>query len=209
MKHLLVIAFAATVICWTAFGGEEQNIPELFEISFAFESQGNYSAALNSVMLIVNKNPKNYTAHLRVGWLYYLEGMYKESVAFYKKAETLAPAAIEPLEGELLPLMAMKDWAGAEKTALEIRKTDPGNYRANSRLAYILFSQARYSDAAKMYEEVLKRYPSDLDMKLGLGWTYLRMGNKKKAAEFFLDVLEVRRNNQNALSGMEEITRMK
>lgn len=206
MKTFLA-AIAVFLFSWATLCAQEQSTPELFEISFAFESQGNYPAAVNSAMTIVNKNAKNYTAHLRVGWLYYLEGLYKESVAFYKKAESLAPAAIEPLEGELLPLMAMKDWSGAEKIALEIRKSDPGNYRAGSRLAYILFSQARYSDAVKMYDEVLKRYPSDLDMKLGLGWTYLRMGNNKKAAEYFLDVLEVRRNNPNALSGMVEIAR--
>ena len=42
-------------------------------------------------------------------------------------------------------------------------------------------------------------------MKNGLGWTYLRMGHKKKAAEIFQEVLKVRKNNTSARYGMDSI----
>lgn len=188
---------------------EERTVSELFEISFAYESQGNYAESLNSVLQIIRKNTKNYTANLRAGWLFYMKGNFQDSVVYYRNATALTPGAIEPLEGMMLPLMAMKLWSDAEKTAHDIKKIDEQNYRANSRLAYILFSQARYSEAKSAYEAVLKRYPSDLDMKLGIAWTYLRMGNVKKAKEYFDQVLEIRRNNPNALAGLEEVQKMK
>jgi tetratricopeptide (TPR) repeat protein len=186
-------------------GSERANIGEYFEKSFIYEAQGNYAASLNSVLQILRVEPKNYIAVLRAGWLNYLNGAYGLSIEYYKKANFIAPDAIEPKLGLLLPLMASKKWKDSKKTAFEILKFDRKNYLANRRLAYILFSEMSYDEAEKQYKKVINWYPSDIEMKLGLAWTNLRMDRKEKAAQYFREVLKVRRHNPNALSGLEKI----
>ena len=63
----------------------------------------------------------------------------------------------------------------------------------------------RYAEAEKQYKKVIHWYPSDIEMKLGLAWTNLRMGRKEKSAQYFKEVLKVRRHNASALLGLEKI----
>jgi len=184
---------------------EAYKIPEYFEASFKHESRGNYVEALNSVLRILRIDHRNYTAMLRAGWLAYLKGDYKISIDYYRKAVLLKPKAVEPKLGLMLPLMASKEWDAAGDVARNILKFDEKNYLANSRLAYIFFSMGRYGEAEKQYRKVVSWYPADIDMKIGLGWTLLRMDNKKEAAGIFRDVLTVRKNNTSAHDAIELI----
>jgi len=188
-----------------ASADEAAKIPEYFETSFIHESRGNYAEALNSVLRILRIDHRNYTAMLRAGWLGYLKGDYNNSAGYYRKAVVLEPEAVEPKLGLMLPLMASKEWDAASDVASKILNFDEKNYLANSRLAYIFFSQGRYGEAEKQYRKIISWYPSDIDMKIGLGWTLYRMGDKKNAAGIFRDVLTVRKNNTSAHDGMELI----
>lgn len=198
------IKFFSVSVTILLFSGilQGSSIPELFESSYILESKGNYSEALNRVKGILLTEPRNYTATLRVSWLSYLNRNYSTSIEYYQKAVLLKPHAVEPLIGLTLPLMAIKNWKETEKIALQIISRDPNNYYANSRLAYSLYSQRRYGEAKSRYELVLRLYPSDLEMKLGMGWTYLAMGNKNRAKKFFNEVLLISKSNLNALSGL-------
>jgi tetratricopeptide (TPR) repeat protein len=202
-RHIAVLLLLLIITPVAALGSEREKIDKLFEESFVYEAQGKYTASLNSVLQILRLDHKNYVATLRAGWLSYLRGNYKESSYYYEKAVALAPHAIEPRLGLMLPLMAANKWKKTETVAQDIIKSDSKNYLANSRLAFILFSQKRYGDAAPQYRKVIDWYPSDIEMQLGLAWTFLRMGKKKEARRYFLKVLTVRRNNRSALDGME------
>ena len=209
MLHKKLVVFIAFLILIALPAGvladETAKIPDYFEASFNLENRGSYTEALNSVLMILRIDHRNYTAMLRAGWLSYLKGDYKNAIGYYRKAVLLEPEAIEPKLGLTLPLMASKDWREADTVVQKILKSDKDNYLANSRLAYILFSQGRYGEAEKQYQKVISEYPADIEMKLGLGWTYLRMGHKKKAAGVFREVLVVRKNNASAQKGMELI----
>jgi tetratricopeptide (TPR) repeat protein len=209
MRHNKIVFLAAFLILLTlpaaALADDATKIPDYFEASFNHESRGNYQEALNSVLRILRIDHRNYTAMLRAGWLSYLKGDYSNSIDYYRKAAVLQPDAIEPGLGLTLPLMASKQWKEAGAVARKILHRDKDNYLANSRMAYILFSEGRYEEAEKKYQKVLSEYPSDIEMKLGLGWTYARMGQRMKAIEFFRDVLMVRKKNASAQSGLEFI----
>lgn len=176
-----------------------------FYMSFRYETRGNYAAALNSVLQILRKEKNNYTATLRAGWLSYKRGRYLDAISYYRAAIKLAPAAIEPHLGLTLPLMAARQWLEVERSLKWIIRNDPKSYTANTRLAYTYFLLGKYGLALKYYAAVLKWYPSDIVMKLGLAWTYYRMGKSSMAARHFRDVLNVRKYNTNALSGLEAI----
>ena len=175
---------------------------EFFESSFAHEASGNTDRALKDVMSILRQDKKNYVATLRAGWLYYLKAKYGESITSYKKAGTLAPKALEPQLGLMLPLMAALRWADAERVGKRILKRAPQDYLAQSRLAFIAYSQAKYKVAEEHYKQVLSNYPSDVEMMLGLGWTYLKQGRKGDAKPMFKRVLRIRQSNLNAQAGL-------
>lgn len=202
------LSFCILLVVSMIAGFADEQVPKLYEESFALEAQGDYSGAANKVLQILRADPKDYTAYLRAGWLFYLQADYNSSVTCYKKAIALQPDAVEPLLGITLPLMASKQWKEAEKMAKAVVQKDPNSYLGNSRLAYTMFCLGKYTESKEKYEQVLSLYPSDLDMKLGLGWVYFRLGNKRKAAEYFGEVLRVQKNNASALEGLEMVRKM-
>lgn len=183
----------------------DAKMAELFEASFANEVLAKYDLSLNDVLKILRMNPGHYIANLRAGWLSYLNGQHRESIAFYNKARALKPNAVEPLLGLMLPMMAARMWSEAEQAAQKILQKAPSDYLAGSRLAYIYFSQGKYGKAEAQYAKVLADYPSDVEMMLGLGWTCLRQGKKVEAKAAFEEVLKIRRKNANARAGLEAL----
>lgn len=198
---------ALTMLATTTFARADGagTIPELFESSFANEATGDLDRALNDVLNILRVDDGHYLGNLRAGWLYYSKGRYDDAVRFYDKAGKGVPKAIEPRLGQMLPLMAAKRWKEAEALGLAVLRRAPHNYLASSRLAYITFSLGRYKDAETYYRAVLDDYPSDTEMMLGLGWTYLRQGRKAEARAMFEAVLSIRRQNVNARAGLDSL----
>jgi tetratricopeptide (TPR) repeat protein len=182
-----------------------EKMAELFELSFAHEIKGKPDQALSDVRKILARDKNHYIANLRAGWLAYLNAKYSESIRYYKKATRIAPNAVEPLLGLMLPMMASRMWTDAEKIGGQVLKRAPANYLAGSRLAYIYFSQGRYAKAETEYIKVLGNFPSEVEMMLGLGWTYLRQGKKAEARKMFEQALSIRRKNLNARAGLDTL----
>lgn len=207
MTCITLICIILTILLTTAAPAQTLS-SDLFDSSFEAETSGDYARALNMTLEIVRADASNYTAILRAGWLCYLNENYKSSITYYQNAHTLKPKSIEPLLGMSLPLMADKQWEIAERIIRDVISKDPENYLANSRLAFILYSMGDYGSAKSYYLHVLQLYPGDIDMKLGLAWTYVKMGHKTKAAAWFKDVLTVRKTNVSALAGMDTVRNM-
>lgn len=204
-QHMILVAFVLMML-FPAQAKADDDFAEYFELSFGHESQGNYQAALEKIKKAIQLRPNHYTAILRAGWLCYMLGENNNSIQYYKKAIQASPNAIEPRLGVMMPLMALKNWAQAEKFGREVMAIDKANYYATSRLAWILYSQGQYANALRFYQKLVELYPSDIEMKLGVGWTYLKMGKKEMAKRYFSEVLEVRRTNVRALQGMNALS---
>ncbi len=204
---LTLLGCLAILASTIAFSGDtSEQAALLFESSFSQESTGNLDRALSEVLNVLKLYPAHYIANYRAAWLYYLKGMYEESIAHYEKAVALAPDALEPRLALMLPLMAANKWEAAEALGAEILEQVPNNFLAGSRLAFIYYSQGKYKKAARMYETVWKNFPSEIEMILGLGWTYLKQGRQEEARSMFEKVLAIRRHNLSALSGLEQLS---
>ncbi|HEY2513524.1 MAG TPA: tetratricopeptide repeat protein [Polyangiaceae bacterium] len=171
-----------------------------FQKSYDEEASGHIEAALAAL----NDAPAAssnaaYVAELRRGWLLYRLGKNPESVASYRKSIGLAPASIEAKVGLLAPLAALRRWNDVETAAREVLRKDAASYQGTIRLAFALYSQARFADAAGYYRALLQAYPSDVDAGAGLGWSLLKEGKKDEAAATFARVLEIAPHN--ALAG--------
>ncbi len=202
IRNSLVAGFLFALAAGPATSRADTEIPNLYRDSYALESAGKVKAAANKVLTVLRREPDSYFANLRVGWLFYLQGESEQSVKYYDRAVGLKPKAVEPLLGKLLPLVGIAAWGRVAKTARQVLKLDPGNYTANSKLAYALYMSGNYVRALPVYELLVERYPSVVDMKAGLAWCRLKMGRVAEARTLFLEVLKVNSSHSSAASGL-------
>lgn len=186
--------------------GELQASPAVWRQSYALEAQGNARGALEALEALPAVERSGYVFALRRAWLLYQAGRYDESATAYAQTAALAPRAIEPRVGALLPLLALRRWAQAEQLAREVLRADPENYLAGRRLALALYNLGRFDAALEVYERVLARYPGDLELRAGVGWCELRRARREQAAEAFRAVLAVSPDDAGAAAGLAAAT---
>jgi len=198
MRHVLVLLALVSIPVGTALADTP---PELYQRSYEREALNDVTGALNYLERLPGKSKRGYVYTYRRAWLLYSLGRHEESVAAYGKAAAAAPLSIEAPVAKLLPQMALRRWKDAEATARTVLERDPKNALGRRRLAWTLFNLGRFAEAAKLYEEVVAEYPSDVEMRAGLGWALLRNGDKSAARRAFSSVLHVAPRNSVALDG--------
>jgi tetratricopeptide (TPR) repeat protein len=183
---------------------DQKTIQDAFSRSYVLETAKKYNEAAEAL-----KNMKltdNYPVQLRLGWLYYTGKRYEESVAAYKKAADLMPAAVEPLNGLVNPLSAQNKWVDVEQVYLSILKLDPKNSSVNYKLGLIYYNRKEYSKAEKYFSTTLNLYPFDYDAMLMSAWNYCFLGKTGEAKELFHRVLL---NNPTDTSSKEGLVLIK
>ncbi|MFO0763153.1 MAG: tetratricopeptide repeat protein, partial [Byssovorax sp.] len=71
------------------------------------------------------------------------------------------------------------------------------------RLAFSVYSLGRYAESAMLYRRLLDAYPSDVEVRAGLGWALLKSGKAADAAKEFREVLEIAPKNALSLDGLK------
>jgi tetratricopeptide (TPR) repeat protein len=175
---------------------------QAFQRSYDSEATGKLDVALDALDALPMPEKEGYVAELRRGWLLYLLGKNADSIAAYARATAKEPASIEPRIGALAPLGVLRKWSEIEVTAREVLKRDAVNYSALLRLSFALYSTARYADAEAGYRGLSVLYPSDVEVKDGLGWTLVKLGRGADAEAVFLEVLGVAPKNALAIEGL-------
>lgn len=198
-KHLAVI------ITLTSLTVNSQNkaLANAFSQSYDYEAIAKYDAAILSINTVYSAT--SYEINLRLGWLNYLAGKYKESVSFYQKAITLMPAATEPKWAIINPFTKLESWNDIEKTYLSILKLDPKNNTANYNLGLIYYYRKDYFSAKKHFDVSLNLSPFGYNNMLMSAWTNYFLGNKNEASVLFNKTLMYSPNDKSALEGLSLI----
>ena len=181
--------------------------PAVFQESYDYEAIGRMEEALAALDRLSGAKRGGYVAVLRRAWLLHKLGRNPQSIDAYQKAVALDAKAIEARLGLLLPLMAERRWPEAEKVAREVLKADPGNYLATLRLAFVQYNQKRYAESRTLYRKLAEIYPSDVEVRAGLGWAWLKLGKMAEAASTFREVLEFAPKNALALQVLAAISK--
>ncbi len=144
-------------------------------------------------------------AHVKIAKsLDYLAADYSTSRKHYENAVNLAPKAVEPLLGLLLPLLADQRYPEAEEKARKARTLDPNQYLANLRLSYALRLQGKLADAEKINDSMLKLYPADTTFLLEQGLTLTGQKKATEARGVFAQVLMLSPYNTTAAQALAE-----
>ncbi len=175
-------------------------VHEAFTKSYALESQGNYKSAADQIKSVYQDN--SYESNLRLGWLNYMGGNFKESIAFYQKSMDLMPYANEAKFGYIFPISALGRWDEVITVYDAILKSSPHNTKALYYLGTIYYNRGQIDKSIKLFEQVVDLYPFDYDGLLMYAWCNLKLGKKKDAKLLFQKVLLNKPNDTSAKEGL-------
>lgn len=204
-KKLGVFAFALSLALAAPSGplSAADDAATLMLRSYDMEAASKNAESLAALDQLPASNQATFIVQLRRGWLLYLLGRYDESVIAYQKATGYELASIEARLGASRSLLALRRWSDAEKECREVLARDATNYFGSSRLAFALYSQGRFADALGHYKKMVELYPSDVEMRNGVGWTQLKLGDAASAAKSFRAVIEISPRNASAQEGLK------
>ena len=203
MKRIIGILFIVgqlTVASAYAHTNTQQVI-EAFRKSYEAERVGNYSLAIKYLQDVYDEN--SYAMNLRLGWLSYMLGQFQQSIAYYNKAISLMPYAIEAKFGIIYPLYALGRINEVIEQYKEILKIDPNNYRALYNLGSIYFNQGKYLEAYDLFKKLVNLYPFDYDAVIMLAWTSYYLKKYKEARALFTIALMYDPYSESAKKGLE------
>lgn len=176
-------------------------ISSVFGESYAFEAQQKYDNAIKAVMKVYDE--KSYEINLRLGWLYYKNGNFTESVTHYTKAITIMPYSIEPRWGIVLPLTALNKQDDLLTQYQKILVINPDNSIASYRIGMIYFEKKNYVSAEKYFDKVVNLFPFDFDGLIMSAWTKYHLNNHHEAKILFNKALIRKPEDKSALEGLK------
>ncbi|MFV2061655.1 MAG: tetratricopeptide repeat protein [Gammaproteobacteria bacterium] len=197
MKKSIILFSILFLLSFSAFS-KESSFREAFKNSLQYEQSQNYKDAIRALIPIYKTKKKLYTINLRIGWLFYLSGNYANSIKHYQKAIQLAPEAVEPLIGKLLPLLAQQQYNEVELTAYKVLRIDSHNYYANLRLIVALRLQHKYDLAQSAIQKMRTLYPGDIVFIEQEALVYEQNKNYAKATELYGKLLNLDPENLTA-----------
>ncbi len=174
-----------------------------FRNSYTQENSGDYKGAVNSLKSVYDDG--SYEINLRLGWVSFKSGEFKESEAYYRKAVTLRPYGIEARLGLVFPLSSMGNWTQVNTLYEEILAIDPNNATANYRYGLLAYGKEDYTRADRLFSKVVNLYPFDYDSLLMLAWTRFRLGKSLEAKTLFQKVLLYSPDDASAQEGLNLI----
>ena len=178
-----------------------KEIRDAFQQSYIQEATGEITGSINSLKEVYDE--KSYELNLRLGWLSYQVGNFTESIAYYNKAISLMPYAIEPRFGVVYPGAAMGNWTMVKKQYEKILEISPNNSIAMHRLGLILYGREDYEGAKKYFEKVVNLYPFDYDGLTMLAWSYFKLNNFREAKVLFQKALLHTPTGSSAMEGLD------
>jgi tetratricopeptide (TPR) repeat protein len=200
-KGLKMLVLCIWIPSGLVSGQDFKEIRDAFQQSYIKEATGEITGSINSLREVYDE--KSYELNLRLGWLSYQAGSFTESIAYYNKAISLMPYAIEPRFGVVYPGAAMGNWSMVMKQYEKILEISPNNTIAMHRLGLIFYGKEDYEEAKKYFEKVVNLYPFDYDGLTMLAWSYFKLNNYREAKVLFQKALLHTPTGTSALEGLD------
>lgn len=196
---VLALAFATP---FASSAAQDPRTAGLYRDSYTLEAKRDYVGALAKVRDARAAGGNAYFSAIRSGWLAYLQGDFKASLASYSEAVAAEPKAIEAKLGLTLPLLAQRNWRELERACTAVLAVDPRNATALARLGLAQYNGGNFAGAESTYRHLMEDYPSEMDYRTGLGWALVKEGKNAEAKPIFESVLAVSPDNVNAKAGL-------
>jgi len=140
--------------------------------SYNYEKIGDYKDAIKVLIPVYKKYPKGYTLNLRLGYLFFMNKKYQNSINYYNKASLSLPYSVEPKLGMMKVYLTIGQYEKVIEIGYSILKTDFYNYYANLYTLQSLKMLKRYDDATILANKILTLYPTDVTYLVNLAKIY-------------------------------------
>lgn len=199
--NILLSVLVAFLILQGISAQDYSKTRDAFQASYLHEATGEYLKAIESLKSVYDEG--SYELNLRLGWLTYQAGNFTDALAYYNKAVSLMPYAVEPRFGVVLPGAAMGNWSMVISQYEKILEITPNNSIAMHRLGLIYYGREDYEKALAHFRKVVNLYPFDYDAMTMLAWTHFQMGNTREAKVLFQKALLHTPGGSSATEGLE------
>lgn len=197
---ILLLIFSGMGI---SFSQDYKALGEAFSQSYTHENAAEYGKAIDDLKKVYDE--KSYEINLRLGWLFYMSGLFTESQSYYQRAIALRPLSVEARLGFIYPASSVGNWDKVITQYLSILKIDPNNTTANYRLGLIYYGRKEYQQAYRHFEKVVNLYPFDYDALHMYAWTNYQLKKTREARVLFQKALLVRPGDASCIEGLSHI----
>jgi tetratricopeptide (TPR) repeat protein len=185
-------------------------------LAWSYYSTGNYPDSTRHFRQVLGRQPRWEGAWSGLGWSQYRTGQYPLALESFREAVSLDPEYRDAAVGLAYSLFEL----GRYREALPHlhRLTREGAYlyfpdpnsdveEVRSRYAWCLYYTGAYAKARDEFVTGLQARPKWQGLHNGLGWTYLKMGDRTRARDSFRQALRLDPNYADARSGLTEASR--
>ena len=176
-----------------------KELQKAYSKSYNFETLEKYEDAILHLKPIIESYPNAYTVNYRLGWLYYLNGKFTNSLTHLKKAALVYPSSIEVINTTTLVFVARMEWDKVISNASEAITIDYYNYYANYWYSVALKVQKKYDLAIKIDRKMLTILPSSTLFLAELGENLVLSGSTTEGQQVLESVLIIEPLNSLAL----------
>lgn len=118
---------------------------------------------------------------LQTGAAAFARGDWDAATAAYRRAATLSPRSVGAWLGLQRVAVAAGRWDDALSAGREAIRLGPDGYTARARQAYARYMRGDYLRAERLYAGLLRDWPDDAEIQLGLGFALARLGEVERA----------------------------
>ena len=176
-----------------------EEIKKAYYKSYDLEKQRRFKDAIAVLKSVYLSFPNTYTINYRLGYLYYLNQNYANSIEHLNKAATIAPQSTEIIKILIYIHKAKDEWVKVETLSVQILKKDYYNITGNYFYALALKMQGKYSLAIKISNKMLALQPTSQIFLQELGENYFLNSYLKDSKSVFENLLILYPNNPTAL----------
>ena len=173
---------------------------------------GEHKAAAITFKTVLRRQPGWAGLHDGLGWARLRLGRYHLASEAFRAALDRSPEFVDALIGLGTAQFELGQYAVALpplEAALRHRRTLVGTESADlagvrAKVGWILYYLDRYRDAIEAFGAALRSAPDGHGLHNGLGWCYLRLGDKDRARAAFQRALALKPDYLDALEGLRQ-----
>lgn len=133
---------------------KREQVDRSLSVARLHERQGKYDEAINVYKQVLDNDPKNVTAHHRLGAIAVKEGRLAEGRASFEQAAALGRPSAELLNDMGYLLYLQQDLPGAEAKMREAIRTDSRYKNAHNNLGLVLAEMGKSDEALVEFKQV-------------------------------------------------------
>ena len=185
-------------------------------LAWSYYHTGEYAQATRHFRQTIERQPRWEGLYNGLGWSRYRVGRYHLAVEAFREALDLDPRYRDAAVGLAYSLFELGQYAEALPHLERLTKEGEGHAQqtpakdveeVRSRFAWTLFYLGQYGKAREQFLKGLAARSDWYGLHNGLGWTYLRLGDRVQARAEFRRVLQLQPDLADAKEGLVQASR--